>query len=113
MTHAEYVRNASREVATKLPGYSDFDPAIQQILLELGEEYFAEEFLPRLNGMINVPRYHVAKYEKTPADRDFIEEQSEYLQTCVEKARNAAYDQLLEKLQEIQRRGANLRSKRL
>jgi len=102
MTHVEFVRIASLDVASQLPGFDKFDVAIQQILFELGDQYFSDEFLPRLHGRINMPRYEIAKYEKTPVDRLFMDEQREFLHEQIAKAQRAAHDQLIEKLAEIE-----------
>jgi hypothetical protein len=97
VTHAETVQRASREVAVKLPGFEQLDSKTQQILIDLGEEYFREEFVPRLEGMINLPRYETAMFESTPEDRAYIEDQIVFLTMSVEKAQNAARQQLWEK----------------
>jgi hypothetical protein len=97
MTHAEAVQHAIRQVAVTLPGFDDLDSPTQQILIDVGEEYFRAEFVPRLEGMINLPRYETAMYEKTAEDRAFIEDQIEFLTLSIAKAQRAAHEQLLEK----------------
>ena len=97
MTHAEAVQHAIRQVAVTLPGFDKLDSPTQQILLDVGEEYFRAEFVPRLEGIINLPRYETAMYEQTPADRAFIEDQMEFLTISIAKAQQAAREQLLEK----------------
>ncbi len=60
--------------------------------------------MPRLEGRINIPRYEEAMHEKTPQDRDFIEDQRAFLRTSIIKAQRAAHQQLLEKVQPFCRR---------
>ena len=69
MTHAEFLHQVVAEIAEELPGFDDLDPMTQQSLRELGEHYFDDEFVPRLEGIINIPRYEEAMYEKTENDR--------------------------------------------
>ena len=97
MTHAEYLHESIAEIAEELPGFDRLDPDTQQILRELGQQYFDEEFIPRLEGIINIPRYEEAMYEKTDADRAFIEDQAGFLRSSVVKAQRAAHRQLVEK----------------
>ena len=97
MTHAEYLHQTIIEIAEELPGFAKLDPATQESLRELGEQYFHDEFMPRLEGIINIPRYEEALSEKTAADREFIEDQSVFLRTSVVKAQRAAHRHLLEK----------------
>ena len=97
VTHAETIHQAIRDVAASLPGFDELDSHTQQILLDLGEEYFRAEFVPRLEGMINLPRYEVAMYETTGEDRAYIEDQIEFLTVSIAKAHHAAHEQLLEK----------------
>ena len=84
------------EIAEELPGFEDLDPATQQSLRELGEHYFNDEFVPRLEGIVNIPRYEAAMYEKTDSDRAFIADQSGFLRTSIVKAQRSAHRQLLE-----------------
>ncbi len=97
MTHAEYLHQAILEIAEELPGFVNLDPSTQESLRELGEQYFHDEFMPRLEGIINIPRYEEAMFEKTATDREFIEDQSDFLRTSVVKAQRAAHRHLLEK----------------
>ena len=78
MTHAEFLHQAVAEIAEELPGFDHFDPATQQSLRELAERYFDDEFVPRLEGIINIPRYEEAMHEKTDGDRAFIADQSDF-----------------------------------
>ena len=97
MTHAEYLQQAIAEIAEELPGFQNLSHETQQSLRELGLTYFEDEFLPRLEGIVNIPRYEEAMYEKTEEDRAYIEEQSGFLRTSIVKAQRAAHQQLLEK----------------
>jgi hypothetical protein len=97
MTHAEYLRQAIAEVAEELPGFHGLASETQQSLRELGEHYFEDEFVPRLEGIVNIPRYEEAMYEKTEQDRAFIEEQIGFLRTSIVKAQRAAHRHLVEK----------------
>ena len=97
MTHADYLRQAVAEIAEEVSGFDNLDPGIQQSLRELGETLFEGEFIPRLQGIINIPRYEEAMYEKTPSDRAFIEDQIDFLRTSIVKAQRAAHRQLIEK----------------
>jgi hypothetical protein len=97
MTHAEYLHEAIAEIAAELPGFEHLDPDTQHSLFELGEQYFQDEFVPRLEGRVNIPRYEEAMYEKTEKDRAFIEEQSVFLRSSIVKAQRAAHRHLLEK----------------
>jgi hypothetical protein len=103
MTHAQYLHQAIAEIAEELPGFGDLDPETQQSLLELGEQYFEAEFVPRLEGIVNIPRYEEAMYEKTEKDREFIEEQSAFLRSSIVKAQRAAHRHLIEKYRGIAR----------
>jgi len=100
LTHAEYLHEAIAEIAQELPGFDQFDAETRRSLLELGDQYFHDEFIPRLEGMINIPRYEEAMYEKTEADRAFIADQIGFLRSSIVKAQRAAHRQLLEKLQQ-------------
>ena len=102
MTHAEYLHQAVAEIAEELPGFADLDAATQQSLRELGEHYFDEEFVPRLEGMVNIPRYEEAMYEKTDSDRAFIADQIAYLRSSIVKAQRAAHRHLMEKYRALQ-----------
>ena len=97
MSHADYLHEAIAEIAEELPGFERLDAETQQSLRELGEAYFEAEFVPRLEGMINIPRYEEAMYEKTESDRVFIEEQRAFLRSSIVKAQRAAHKHLLEK----------------
>jgi hypothetical protein len=97
MTHAEYLHQTVAEIAEELPGFDTLPRETQLSLLELGEQYFQDEFVPRLEGQINVPRYEEAMYEKNESDRAFIEEQSGFLRTSIIKAQRAAHRHLIEK----------------
>ena len=102
MTHAEFLHQAVAEIAEELPGFEDLDPATQQSLRELGQHYFDEEFVPRLEGMINIPRYEEAMHEKTDSDRAFIADQIGFLRTSIIKAQRAAHQHLIEKYRTLQ-----------
>jgi hypothetical protein len=102
MTHAEFLHQTVAEIAEELPGFDNLDPATQQSLRELGEHYFEDEFVPRLEGIINIPRYEEAMYEKTDGDRAFIADQIGFLRTSIVKAQRAAHRHLLEKYQSLQ-----------
>lgn len=101
MTHAQYLHEAVKEIAEELPDFGLLDAATQQGLRELGEQYFEDEFVPRLEGRVNIPRYEEAMYEKTEQDRAFIEEQSGFLRTSILKAQRAAHKHLLEKFEQL------------
>lgn len=96
MTHAEFLHQAVIEIASELPGFEKLDHETQVSLVELGQHYFDDEFIPRLEGIVNIPRYEEAMYEKTEADRAFIEEQAGFLKSSIIKAQRAAHNQLLE-----------------
>jgi hypothetical protein len=97
MTHADYLRETVAEIAEELPGFHNLDPETQQSLRELGQQYFDDEFLPRLEGIVNIPRYEEAMYEKTESDRAFIEDQLAFLRSSIVKAQRAAHQHLIEK----------------
>jgi hypothetical protein len=99
MSHAEYLHEAIAEIAEELPGFEQLDAETQQSLRELGEDYFEAEFVPRLEGIVNIPRYEEAMYEKTESDRAFIEEQRAFLRSSIVKAQRAAHKHLLEKFE--------------
>jgi hypothetical protein len=105
MTHAEFLHQVVAEIAEELPGFDDLDPVTQQSLRELGEQYFEDEFVPRLEGMINIPRYEEAMYEKTDSDRAFIADQIGFLRTSVVKAQRAAHRHLIEKYRTMKAQG--------
>jgi hypothetical protein len=96
MTHADSIHQAIRDVSGKLPGFDALDSKTQGMLFDVGEEYFRAEFVPRLEGMINIPRYEAAMYEATAEDRAYIEDQIEFLTMIIAKAQSAAHDQLME-----------------
>jgi hypothetical protein len=102
MTHAEFLHQAVAEIAEELPGFEDMNPATQQSLHELGEHYCDDEFLHRLEGIVNIPRYEAAMYEKTDSDRAFIADQIGFLRSSIVKAQRAAHRQLLEKYRKLQ-----------
>lgn len=93
----EYLREAVAEIAEELPGFAELDAATQESLRELGEEYFNDEFIPRLEGVINIPRYEEAMAEKTEADREYIADEWDFLRSSIVKAQRAAHRHLLEK----------------
>jgi hypothetical protein len=97
MTHAEYLHQTIAEIAEELPGFDRLDPETQQSLRELGERYFEDEFVPRLEGMVNIPRYEEAVFENTESDRAFIADQLGFLRSSIVKAQRAAHRQLIEK----------------
>jgi len=97
LTHAEALQHASRQVAATLPGFDELDSPTQQILIDVGEQYFRAEYVPRLEGIVNLPRYETAMHERTPEDRAFVEDQIEFLTLSIAKAQRAAQEQLLEK----------------
>jgi len=97
MTHAEFLRQTVAEIAEELPDFGKLDSATQQSLRELGQVYFDDEFLPRLEGIVNIPRYEEAMYERTPADQAFIADQIGFLRSSIVKAQRAAHRHLLEK----------------
>jgi hypothetical protein len=105
MTHAEFLHQVVAEIAEELPGFDDLDPVTQQSLRELAERYFEDEFVPRLEGIINIPRYEEAMYEKTESDRAFIADQIGFLRTSVVKAQRAAHRHLIEKYRALQAQG--------
>jgi hypothetical protein len=96
MTHAEYLHQVIAEIAEELPGFDEMEPSVQRTVRELATTYFQEEFVPRLEGNLNIPRYEEAMYEKTAGDRAFIEEQSAFLRSSIVRAQRAAYQQLVE-----------------
>ena len=101
MTHAEYLHQAIAEIAEELPGFQNLPRETQQSLRELGSQYFEDEFVPRLEGMVNIPRYEEAMYEKNEQDRAFIEEQIGFLRTSILKAQRAAHRHLVEKFSNL------------
>ena len=101
MTHAEYLHEAIAEIAEELPGFADLNRETQQSLRELGLRYFEDEFIPRLEGIVNIPRYEEAMYETTEKDRAFIEDQIGFLRTSIVKAQRAAHRHLIEKYNEL------------
>jgi hypothetical protein len=97
MTHAEFLHQTIAEIAEELPGFANLAPATQQSLRELGEHYFDDEFAPRLQGIVNIPRYEEAMHERTERDREFIADQIGFLRTSIVKAQRAAHRHLIEK----------------
>ncbi|HEY4086742.1 MAG TPA: hypothetical protein VGM43_12430 [Bryobacteraceae bacterium] len=105
MTHLEFLRQAIAEIAEELPNFARLNPATQQSLRELGQHYFDEEFTPRLQGIVNIPRYEEAMHERTEGDRAFIADQSGFLRTSIVKAQRAAHRHLLEKYRTLDTQG--------
>ena len=103
MTHAEHLREAIAEIADELPGFDALDRETQRSLRDLGEHYFHSEFVPRLEGLINIPRYEAAMHERTETDREFIRDQIGFLRTSIVRAQSAAHGQLLEKYRGLTR----------
>jgi hypothetical protein len=103
MTHADYLNETIAEIAEELPGFQTLSHEAQTSLRELAHQYFQDEFIPRLEGIVNIPRYEDAMHEKTDADRIFIEEQSGFLRTSVVKAQRAAHKHLLEHYEKLNR----------
>jgi hypothetical protein len=75
MKRREFGWRQGRRTLRSAIAFEDVDPATQQSLRELGQHYFDDEFIPRLEGMINIPRYEEAMHEKTASDRAFIDSQ--------------------------------------
>jgi hypothetical protein len=99
MTHAEYLKETIAEIAEEVPGFDLLDPAAQHSLLELADEYFHDEYVPRLEGRINLIRYEAAFEEKTEADREYIAEQADFLRSNIVRAQRAAYQHIMEKVE--------------
>jgi hypothetical protein len=99
MTHAEFLAQTIAEIAEEVPGFELLDENTQQSVRELANEYFHDEYIPRLEGQVNLPRYQAAFDEKTPEDRAYIQEQADFLRSNIIRAQRAAYSHLLEKLQ--------------
>ena len=99
MTHAEFLAQTIAEIAEEVPGFALLDQGTQQTIRELAGEYFHDEYVPRLEGLINIPRYQAALEEKTPEDREYIADQAEFLRSSIIRAQRAAYSHLVEKLQ--------------
>jgi hypothetical protein len=106
VTHAEYLQQVIAEIAEELPGFNTLGAATQSSLRELAEQYFQDEFVPRLEATVNVPRYEEAMYERTESDRAFIEENRGILRTNIVKAQRAAHKHLLEAYAEVSRSGS-------
>ena len=102
MTHAEYLHEAVADIAGELPGFDSLDAETRHSLFELGSQYFEDEFVPRLEGIVNIPRYEEAMYEKTESDRAFIADQIGFLRTSIVKAQRAAHRHLVAKYREPQ-----------
>jgi hypothetical protein len=98
MTHTDFLQQAIDEISEELPGFDSFDRSTQQSLRELADHYFQEEYIPRLEGRINLVRYQAAMAEETEDDRAFIADQAAFLRSNIVRAQRAAYQQLLEKL---------------
>ena len=94
MTHAEFLHQAIAEIAEELPGFEALDPEKQRNLRALAEQYFQDEFVPRLEGLINIPRYERSMFETTPEERAFIEEPRDSLRSSIIRAQRAAYSHL-------------------
>ncbi len=103
MTHAEYLKETIAEIAEEIPGFEEMDRAAQMSLRELADEYFHDEFVPRLEGRINIPRYQAALEEKSEADREYIADQSEFLRSIIVRAQRSAYSHLLEKVESLKK----------
>ena len=97
MTHAEFLTQTITEIAEEVPGYELLDRLTQQSVRELADEYFHDEYIPRLEGRINIPRYQAAIAEKNPEDREYIADQAEFLRSNIIRAQRAAYSHLVEK----------------
>ena len=98
MTHQEFLAQTIAEIAEEVPGFELLDEKTQQSVRELANEYFHDEYIPRLEGRINIPRYQAAIGEKSPEDREYIAEQAEFLRSNIIRAQRAAYAHLLEKM---------------
>lgn len=85
------------EIAEEVPGFELLDSRTQQSVRELADEYFHDEYIPRLEGRINIPRYQAAIAEKNPEDREYIADQAEFLRSNIIRAQRAAYSHLVEK----------------
>ena len=107
MTHGEQLNAAIRSVATSIPGFDQLPVKVQQRLMELGEEYFREEYVPRLIAVINVPRYEESLEEQTDAHREFIADHREFLDISVMKAQRAAQEQLRETYEAMMKRAGS------
>ena len=103
MSHADFLHEAVAEIAEELPGFDRLDAETKQSLRELAQQFFEDEFVPRLEGRVNIPRYEEAMYEKTDGDRAFIDEQRTFLRSSIVKAQRAAYQHLLEKFETARR----------
>lgn len=97
MTHAKFLEQTIAEIAEELPGFDQLDRGTQQNLRELADQYFHDEYVPRLEGRINLPRYEAALEEKTEQDREYIAEQAAFLRSCIIRAQRSAYSHLMEK----------------
>ena len=64
MTHADFLAQTIAEIAEEVPGFELLDRRTQQSVRELADEYFHDEYIPRLEGRINIPRYQAAIAEK-------------------------------------------------
>lgn len=102
MTHAKFLEQTIAEIAEELPGFDQLDRGTQQNLRELADQYFHDEYVPRLEGRINLARYEASLEEKTEQDREYIAEQAAFLRSCIIRAQRSAYSHLLEKFQELQ-----------
>ncbi len=98
MTHAEFLAQMIAEIAEEVPGFELLDGRTQQSVRELADEYFHDEYIPRLEGRVNIPRYQAAINEKSAEDREYIADQAEFLRWNIVRAQRAAYSQLVEKL---------------
>ena len=99
MTHAEFLAQTIAEIAEEVPGFELLDQGTQQNIRELANQYFHDEYVPRLEGRINLPRYQAAIEGKNPEDREYIADQAAFLRSSIIRAQRAAYANLLEKLQ--------------
>ena len=97
MTHADFLAQTIAEIAEEVPGFELLDRRTQQSVRELADEYFHDEYIPRLEGRINIPRYQAAIAEKNQEDREFIADQTGFLRSNIIRAQRAAYSHLVEK----------------
>ena len=98
MTHAEFLTQMIAEIAEEVPGFELLDSRTQQSVRELADQYFHDEYIPRLEGRVNIPRYQAAMKETNPEDREYIADQADFLRWNIIRAQRAAYSHLVEKL---------------
>jgi hypothetical protein len=97
MTHAEFLAQTIAEIAEEVPGFELLDARTQHTVRELADEYFHDEYIPRLEGRINIPRYKEAIAESNAVDREYIADQTDFLHSNIIRAQRAAYSHLLER----------------